>query len=253
MLLSVIIPAYNEKACLEETLRNIQDKLAILMPNHKDWEVIVCNNNSTDNTAEIATACGAITIKEPINQISRARNTGASLAKGIWLLFIDADTKPGLPLMKEMSKMLAEPAVIGCGATLSITGGTKFNKLRLERINPIIRFGKLAAGSFLLCRNDAFRALNGFSKNLYALEEIDFVFRLKRYARKKHMHFNVIYKHPVETSGRKDALGLKSMLRLFFSNFMAIVLFLLHYILPSRINRKLGSGLLGYWYKKPGA
>ena len=41
------------------------------------WEIIVCDNNSTDKTGEIAGKMGARIAFEPINQISRARNTGA--------------------------------------------------------------------------------------------------------------------------------------------------------------------------------
>jgi len=39
-------------------------------------ELIVCDNNSTDRTAEIARAAGAAVVFEPVNQIARARNSG---------------------------------------------------------------------------------------------------------------------------------------------------------------------------------
>ena len=42
-----------------------------------ETEVVVCDNNSTDRTAEIARAAGARVVFEPFNQIARARNTGA--------------------------------------------------------------------------------------------------------------------------------------------------------------------------------
>ena len=42
-----------------------------------DFELIVCDNNSTDRTAEIARAAGATVEFEPVNQIARARNSGA--------------------------------------------------------------------------------------------------------------------------------------------------------------------------------
>ncbi|MFB6341903.1 glycosyltransferase [Saccharicrinis sp. FJH62] len=250
MFISVVIPAYNEADFLEETILNIQDRLNELLPEKGLWEIIVCNNNSTDHTGEVAKRLGIQVVFEPVNQISRARNTGAHSAKGEWILFLDADTHPGMELMKNVLDIIRSGRYIGCGATLQITGGTKFNKLRLERVNPIIRYLKLAAGSFLLCRRDLFEQTGGFSEDLFALEEIDFVFRLKRIGRRVNKKFGVIYNHPVATSGRKDELTVSSMFRLFFSNFMAILLFILHFILPSKLNRSLGARLLGYWYKK---
>ena len=45
-------------------------------------EIIVVDNNSSDKTAEVANSKGARVVFEPINQISKARNTGAKWAKG---------------------------------------------------------------------------------------------------------------------------------------------------------------------------
>src|SRR5438876_11028275 len=61
-------------------------------------ELIVCDNNSDDRTAQIARAAGARVVFEPVNQIARARNTGAAHAAGEWLIFIDADSHPSREL-----------------------------------------------------------------------------------------------------------------------------------------------------------
>lgn len=248
MLLSVIIPAYNEEDYLRSTILSIQEGLHAVLGNSGIWEIIVCNNNSTDQTSSIAENLGAKVVDEPINQISRARSTGAAEAKGNWLLFIDADTKPVQNLLNDVYQLMKDGNYLGCGSTMRITGGTKFNKLRLERVNPIMRLFKLAAGSFILCRRDAFKAVGGFSTSLFALEEVDFILRLKRYGRNNALKFKVFHAHPVETSGRKDELTAGAMFRLFYSNLMAIILFMLHYVLPPRLNQKLGYGMLGYWY-----
>ena len=55
------------------------------------WELIVCDNQSTDKTAEIATELGGRVVFELPLPISKARNSGVSIANGHWLLFIDAD------------------------------------------------------------------------------------------------------------------------------------------------------------------
>ena len=94
------------------------------------------------------------------------------------------------------------------------------------------------------------QALGGFSTDLYAYEEIDFVIRLKRYARQRDQKFAVIHQHPVVTSGRKADPTFSSIGVLFISNLLAVLLFGLHYLLPKGwLNKPWISKLLGYWYK----
>ena len=87
--LSIVVPAFNEERLLPGTLDSI-NAAAQAFDAAGGWELIVCDNNSTDRTAEIARAAGARVVFEPHNQISRARNTGAAAATGEWLLFVDA-------------------------------------------------------------------------------------------------------------------------------------------------------------------
>ena len=248
MRISVIIPAYNEEKFLRQTLERIQHAIHENEPEGISWEIIVCDNNSTDQTAVIAKEMGAVVAFEPMNQISRARNTGAGLAKGDWFLFIDADSYPQPALMTEAVDIACDGNFIGCGTTVLVKDGTLFNKLRMERLNPLFRLLNWSGGAFLLVRRDAFQAIGGFSTDLYAYEEVDFVIRLKRYGRKHGKRFTVLHRHPVITSGRKGDYGFFSLGRLYVSNFLAVILFGLHYLLPKTIVRKLGSRLLGYWY-----
>ena len=88
---SIIIPAYNEAAELPSTLASIRKAMEALS---YAGECLVVDNNSTDSTTAVARTHGAdLVVQEPINQIARARNAGASKASGRFLIFIDADTK----------------------------------------------------------------------------------------------------------------------------------------------------------------
>ena len=75
MRFSIIVPAFNEEGLLAATLESIKSA-ARAFDGAGGWELIVCDNNSTDRTAEIARAAGVRMVVEPHNQISRARNTG---------------------------------------------------------------------------------------------------------------------------------------------------------------------------------
>ena len=252
MHLSVIIPAYNEAVRLSETMYTTQHALLQTTLADTSWEIVVCDNNSTDATAITAQQLGARVVPEAHQQIGQARNTGASAASGQWLLYIDADTHPSPELMQEVIELTREAQHIGCGSTVRVIDGTRLNKLRMERLNPLFRAFKLCGGAFLLCEAKAFRVLGGFSEGLYAYEEIDFVLRLKRYGRTQGKAFAILHRHPVLTSGRKGDCRLGNIARMFGSNVAALVLFVLHWVLPAHWLKGKGRGLFGYWYKRKG-
>lgn len=77
MHLSIVIPAYNEAEYLKRTVSKIKYALQNNTENRFSWEIIICDNNSLDNTAQVANELGAKVVFEPLNQISRARNKGA--------------------------------------------------------------------------------------------------------------------------------------------------------------------------------
>lgn len=86
-IISVVIPAYNEAEFLPRCLESLAKQAGA--PN---FEVIVVNNNSTDNSAELAKKYGAIVINEPIQGVVAARQAGYMVAKGKILVSTDADS-----------------------------------------------------------------------------------------------------------------------------------------------------------------
>lgn len=87
MHLSIVIPAFNEERLIESCLESISISCAGNSDRGLRTEVIVVDNNSTDRTARLARQAGDRVVFEPINQIARARNAGAEVATGDWLLF----------------------------------------------------------------------------------------------------------------------------------------------------------------------
>ena len=83
MILSIIIPTYNEEEYLPVLLDSIK------MQNFDDYEIIVADANSTDRTREIAEEYGCIVIDGGLPAVGR--NKGAKAAKGEYLLFLDSD------------------------------------------------------------------------------------------------------------------------------------------------------------------
>ena len=112
--ISLVMPCYNEEHGLPEVYRDLPALID---------EVIAVDNNSTDRTAEIARAAGATVVFEPVNQIARARNSGAAVATGDWLVFIDADSHPSAALMQDVAEAIQSGRFLAGGATVRLEDG----------------------------------------------------------------------------------------------------------------------------------
>lgn len=201
MKLSVVVPAFNEERLLPGTLGHIRAGLEALGKRGWSHELIVCDNNSTDRTARVARAAGANVVFEPVNQISRARNTGAAAASGDWLLFVDADSSPSLALFEDLAGKIRSGGFVAGGSTVALEDAPASVRAWVAAWNALSRSARWAAGSFLFCEARAFRAVGGFSEALYAAEEIDLSRRLKRLGK-----LVILHSHPLPTSGRKAQL-----------------------------------------------
>lgn len=204
MKLSIIVPAFNEQRLLAGTLERLRAGIGVCEARGWRCELIVCDNNSTDGTAEIARTAGARVVFEPENHIGLARNRGARAACGDWLLFVDADSSPAPALFDELLSTISTGRCVGGGATLALPGAPRAVRAWAVAWNLLSRGVRWAAGSFLFCEAAAFRAVGGFSESLYAAEEIDLSHRLKR--RYPDRNFVILHRHPLVTSARKAEL-----------------------------------------------
>lgn len=201
--MSVIVPAFNEAKGITATLRSIQTAAEVFARRGWGTELIVCDNNSTDATAHLAAAAGAQVVFEPVNQIGRARNTGARAATGEWLIFVDADSHPSSALLVEVAAAIATGRCVAGGSTVRLDSPHLLARAVAAGWNLISRLTRWAPGSFLFCERAAFWAVGGFSPELYASEEIDLFRRLKRLARRQRRSICILHRHPVLTSARK--------------------------------------------------
>ena len=216
MKISVVVPAFNEEKLIEKTLRAIGSALVSFHKQRWETEIIVCDNNSTDRTAEIARAAGAKVVFEPINQIGRARNCGAAAATGDWLLFIDADSFPSAELLSEVAKVIASGKAIAGGSTVRLETANSTARFFTEFWNTISRALHWVAGSFIFCETTSFRAVGGFNNEFFTGEELDLSKRLKRFARAQGKKIVIISKFPLLTSDRKIHLYRRGELGRFF-------------------------------------
>ena len=204
--ISIVIPAFNEEKLLSATLSAVRVARGSLTKRGWDSEVIVCDNNSTDRTAEIARGGGAVVVFEPVNQIGRARNCGAAAATGDWILFVDADSEPSPELFADMAEAIASGLVMVGGSTLRTEKTDWWYALFAVLWCSWSRLAKHLAGSFIFVEAAAFREIGGFSNQFFAAEELDLTLRLKRLARQRGKRVVILHRHPLLTSARKAKL-----------------------------------------------
>jgi glycosyltransferase involved in cell wall biosynthesis len=201
--ISFIVPAFNEERLLADSLGAIRAAAAVFDERGWSHELIVCDNNSTDRTAEIARSAGAAVVFEPVNQIARARNAGAVAASGEWLCFVDADSHPDRALMEEVAECIASTRVLGGGVTIRMDNAKWSARFVTSLWNTVSRTCTLVAGSFIFVEAAAFREIGGFSDEWFAGEELDLCRRLKKRALETGQRVVILHRHPLLTSGRK--------------------------------------------------
>jgi glycosyltransferase involved in cell wall biosynthesis len=204
--ISIIVPAFNEERLLGESLAQIISAANAFAQRGWDFELIVCDNNSTDCTAEIARAAGATVVFEPANQIARARNSGAAAATGDWLVFVDADSHPNAGLLAEVADQISSGRCLAGGVTVRMDEKHLVAGFATWLWNCASRIGRLLAGSFIFCETAAFRKLGGFSDKLFAAEELELSGRLRKLARETNRKIVILHHHPLITSARKMRL-----------------------------------------------
>jgi glycosyltransferase involved in cell wall biosynthesis len=187
-------------------LRNLNSTAEVFREHGWETEIIVCDNNSKDKTADLAREAGATVVFEPINQIARARNRGAQEAKGNWLLFVDADSQPTKELLGGVVDEIESGKCLAGGCVVRLGGDHPIAKRLVLIWNFLSRALSLLAGSFIFCETAAFREIGGFSNELFAGEELDLSKRLKEVARKKNKKIVILHRHPLITSPRKVEL-----------------------------------------------
>jgi len=184
MLISVIIPAYNEEMYLRETLRSIQGaKEFLLKKDAVPTEIIVVDNDSTDSTSDLARSCGASVVEEPKRNIARVRNAGANYAKGDVLVFIDADTIVPDQLLWRINQAMASPSCFGGAVDTVYRPAKTLVKIYLQWWRILGKFAGMVQGATQFFRRDVYASLLGYDESLYMGEDVDFHWRLKQFAK----------------------------------------------------------------------
>ena len=179
---SVVIPAFNAQATLEQTLRALRAQAGA-----PEFELIVVDNGSSDGTIRCAERFGARVLRESRRGPAAARNCGLRRAAGEVIVHLDADTVPSRRWLAEIVKPFSDPAtVLVAGHTLCYppqTGAERYvqavglydAQLAVKR-TPF----PFAPSLNLAVRAHAARSVGGWNEELLTGEDVDFSYRLQR-------------------------------------------------------------------------
>ncbi len=114
--ISIIVPCYRQAHFLDTSLQSVMDQ------SFENWECIIVNDGSPDDTASAAQKwclkdARFKYIEKENGGLSSARNAGISIAKGIYILPLDADDLLHPEFLKETESVLSSNdhiAIVGC-------------------------------------------------------------------------------------------------------------------------------------------
>ena len=206
MILSIIIPTYNEEEYLPKLLDSIKSQ------SFDDYEIIVADANSTDKTREIAESYGCIVVDGGLPGVGR--NNGARVAKGEYLLFLDSDLVLTDDYLRNVIyEFRMEHLGIAITQMLPLSDKTtdklfhdfaNYFMIGVEKIKPH------GAGCYgMIAKRSLHEELGGFDESLTFGEDTDYIERLAQKER-----FRVIRNAKIGVSTRRlEEEGLVTLIR----------------------------------------
>jgi glycosyltransferase involved in cell wall biosynthesis len=188
-MISIIIPTYNEEKAIEKALAQFRSMTV-------SHEIIVTDDKSTDNTAEIARQYADLVLVPPAKHVSISanRNDGVRHSHGDMLVSIDADSRimePEAFFARALKHFDADPRLVALTGSLHVlpeleTAGDRivyaiFNAVHLVK-NNFLHMGE-APGRFQMMRRSAFDEVGGFREDLITREDSDMFSRLSKIGR----------------------------------------------------------------------
>jgi len=179
---SIIVPTFNEEKTIEKTLKALKSQA------FKDFEIIVKDGGSIDGTVELARKYADKIVRKDDFSTADARNQGADYAKGIFLVFVDADTELPRDTLERFAHLIQNREIIGGSCRKIPHNGDVIDRIIYEFVNVSTFFSYYlhiggAHGNCMLIRKNVFKAINGFNPKIKIAEEQELVRKARRFGK----------------------------------------------------------------------
>jgi glycosyltransferase involved in cell wall biosynthesis len=175
--IGVVVPAYNAAPWIGDAIASV------LAQAHCDWRLVVVDDGSTDDTADIAagfTDRRIQLIRQANAGVSDTRNTGTSVVDGAALLFLDADDWLAPDALARLGAALdASPHAVAASGPCAFTdtGGVRRPPAG-DILQRLLVRNLFANGGHLLLRAEAVRRAGGFLRGITYGEDWEFWIRI---------------------------------------------------------------------------
>jgi len=188
-LVSIVLPVYNGSRYLEQSIESCLEQT------YSNWELIIVDDASTDNTPDIIAKYVALdrrihSVRNEVNRrLPAALNTGFSLAKGEYLTWTSDDNLYRPTALAEMVAFLeshSEFDIVYCDYTEIDSEGTV--KQRLSARTPDNLVFNACIGPCFLYRKVVQEKLEKYEEELFLCEDYDFWLRASVYFQAQPLH-----------------------------------------------------------------
>lgn len=173
ILVSVIIPCYNQGKYLDESVQSV------LKSSYENFEVIIVNDGSTDDFTNNLLAhynkpkCTVITT--PNNGLAEARNIGIRIARGFYILPLDADDRISPHYIEEAVQIMENEKGIGIVYSRVKNFGIKNGEWKL----PDYSLQRMLCGNIIFCsaffKKSDWEKVGGYKKEMkYGCQDWEF-------------------------------------------------------------------------------
>jgi len=213
-LVSIVIPCHRQAHFLPQAIESA------LSQTHRQREVVVVDDGSPDNTAEVA-ACypGVRCVRQENRGVAEARNSGFRASRGEYVLFIDADDRLTPNAVEAHLLCFAEHPEAGfvVGDIDQIAGdgsyicSPRWPVLEANFYEELLKVNHMANTMGIMFRRSLVDALGGFAGAFEPAEDYEILLRAARIGQSAH-HSTVVaqYRRHVENSSWKGALMLRA-------------------------------------------
>lgn len=181
-LVSVVIPCFGQAQFLGDAIESV------LQQTYTDVEVIVVNDGSPDNTAEVASRYRVRYLEQPNAGLAAARNVGLRECRGEFVVFLDADDRllpDALRINSERLKTDARLAFVAGASRYIARDGTPINTdpprfPSSEAYAEMLRRNRIRMPAMVMFRRSVFDRVGAFRYGVDACADYDLYLRVSR-------------------------------------------------------------------------